>query len=255
MREEFTADQATGRAPSVITIPESSLVVNDAPYPTPVHPASTRDSPVRNAAAPSISMPIPTIEENRSRDDSFDEASSRDEDANKAFDQSMMWETPEALLQPPVTRIAGLADIVEAGISGDDAPGISWVVEEGILDNWGLVTDKRTGGTTDKSLGTGDKGVLDLLDVLVTEGGRLGINPLSVGVGSSNGVGGGVGAHSSAVKKIIRNVNSKVFASRDTVLGTTSELYNSLVNCCLMVCAWRLVFDLLQHSSMNSNRR
>ncbi|THU82350.1 hypothetical protein K435DRAFT_808357 [Dendrothele bispora CBS 962.96] len=102
MREEFTADQANGRAPSVITIPESSLVVNDAPYPTPVHPASTRDSPVRNAAAPSISMPIPTIEENRSRDDSFDEASSRDEDANKAFDQSMMWETPEALLQPPV---------------------------------------------------------------------------------------------------------------------------------------------------------
>ncbi|THU93693.1 hypothetical protein K435DRAFT_799484 [Dendrothele bispora CBS 962.96] len=49
-------------------------------------------------------MPIPTIEENRSQDDSFDEASSRDEDANKAFDQSMMWETPEALLQPPVTR-------------------------------------------------------------------------------------------------------------------------------------------------------
>ncbi|THU75258.1 hypothetical protein K435DRAFT_881237, partial [Dendrothele bispora CBS 962.96] len=40
MRDEFTADQANGRAPSVITIPESSLVVNDAPYPTPVHPTS-----------------------------------------------------------------------------------------------------------------------------------------------------------------------------------------------------------------------
>ncbi|THU81328.1 hypothetical protein K435DRAFT_873464 [Dendrothele bispora CBS 962.96] len=104
MREEFTANQANGRAPSVITISESSLVVNDAPYPTPVHPAPTRDSPVRNAAAPSISMPIPTIEENRSRDESFDEASSRDEDTNKAFDQSMMWETPEVLLQPPVPR-------------------------------------------------------------------------------------------------------------------------------------------------------
>ncbi|THU81895.1 hypothetical protein K435DRAFT_808705 [Dendrothele bispora CBS 962.96] len=104
MREEFTADQANGRAPSVITIPESSLVVNDVPYPTPVHPASTRDSPVRNAATPSIAMPVPTIEENQSRDESFDEASSRDEDANKAFDHSMMWETPEALLQPPVPR-------------------------------------------------------------------------------------------------------------------------------------------------------
>ncbi|THU75925.1 hypothetical protein K435DRAFT_813908, partial [Dendrothele bispora CBS 962.96] len=113
MREEFTADQANGRAPSVITIPESSLVVNDAPYPTPVHPASTRDSPVRKAVTASIPdtaatsstvVSFPTTEEYQSRDESFDEASSRDEDATKAFDQSMMWETPEVLLQPPVPR-------------------------------------------------------------------------------------------------------------------------------------------------------
>ncbi|THU86888.1 hypothetical protein K435DRAFT_867812 [Dendrothele bispora CBS 962.96] len=113
MREEFTADQANGRAPSVITIPESSLVVNDAPYPTPVHPASTRDSPVRNAVTASIPdtvatsstvVSFPMTEEHQSRDESFDEASSRDEDATKAFDQSMMWETPEVLLQPPVPR-------------------------------------------------------------------------------------------------------------------------------------------------------
>ncbi|THU85333.1 hypothetical protein K435DRAFT_869397 [Dendrothele bispora CBS 962.96] len=47
---------------------------------------------------------FPATEETQSHADTFDESSSRDEDATKAFNHSMMLETPETFLHPSVTR-------------------------------------------------------------------------------------------------------------------------------------------------------
>ncbi|THU90026.1 hypothetical protein K435DRAFT_864683 [Dendrothele bispora CBS 962.96] len=55
-----------------------------------------------SAVVSSTVVSFPTTEETQSHADTFDESSSRDEDATKAFDQSMLWETPEAFLHPPV---------------------------------------------------------------------------------------------------------------------------------------------------------
>ncbi|THV02090.1 hypothetical protein K435DRAFT_792884 [Dendrothele bispora CBS 962.96] len=99
----YSALKAREQYPMIV-LPAEEVSVSDVAVPTMVHPGSTRDSPVHNEATPSIAMPIPTIEETRSRDDSFDEASSRDEDATKAFDRSMMLETPETFLHSSVQR-------------------------------------------------------------------------------------------------------------------------------------------------------
>ncbi|THU77165.1 hypothetical protein K435DRAFT_812702 [Dendrothele bispora CBS 962.96] len=98
MRPAVNSALEAGEQYPMIVLPPEEVSVSDVAVPTAVHPASTRDSPVHETT-PSISMPIPTIEESQSRDDSFDEASSRDEEATKTFeDQFMRIGTPESFL-------------------------------------------------------------------------------------------------------------------------------------------------------------
>ncbi|THU85777.1 hypothetical protein K435DRAFT_805651 [Dendrothele bispora CBS 962.96] len=103
MRPAVYSALKAGEQYPMIVLPPEEVSVSDVAVPTAVHPGSTGDSPVRETT-PLIAMPIPTIEESQSRDDSFDEASSRDEDATKAFDRSMMLETPETFLHSSVQR-------------------------------------------------------------------------------------------------------------------------------------------------------
>ncbi|THU96067.1 hypothetical protein K435DRAFT_797620 [Dendrothele bispora CBS 962.96] len=99
MRPAVYSALKAGEQYPMIVLPPEEVSVSDVAVPTAVHPGSTRDSQIHHEATPSISMPIPTIEETRSRDDSFDEASSRDEDATKDFeDQFMHIGTPESFL-------------------------------------------------------------------------------------------------------------------------------------------------------------
>ncbi|THU78261.1 hypothetical protein K435DRAFT_876833 [Dendrothele bispora CBS 962.96] len=109
--------EAGEQYPMIVLPPEEG---NDVAVPTAVHPGSSRDSQVHHEATPSISMPIPTIEETRSRDDSFDEASSRDEDATKAFDRSMMLETPETFLHSSVQRSSPPIEVLPQEKDEDD---------------------------------------------------------------------------------------------------------------------------------------
>ncbi|THU84001.1 hypothetical protein K435DRAFT_870738 [Dendrothele bispora CBS 962.96] len=104
MRPAVNSALEAGEQYPMIILPPEEVSVSDVAVPTAVHPGSTRDSPVRETT-PSIAMPIPTIEESQSRDDSFDEASSRDEDATKDFeDQFMHIGTPESFLHSSVIR-------------------------------------------------------------------------------------------------------------------------------------------------------
>ncbi|THU75707.1 hypothetical protein K435DRAFT_880318 [Dendrothele bispora CBS 962.96] len=113
LRPEINSALKAGVPYPPITLPSEGLSISDVAIPTAIHPGSV-DSPVDPPKAVTSSVeavmasPVaastlldaentPGIEEN-------DEASSRDEDATKAFDQSLELGTPESFLHSSVIR-------------------------------------------------------------------------------------------------------------------------------------------------------
>ncbi|THU77699.1 hypothetical protein K435DRAFT_877515 [Dendrothele bispora CBS 962.96] len=112
MRPEINSALKAG-VHTMITLPSEDVSVSDVAIPTAVHPGSVDsfvDPPkaVTSSADAVMDSPVaastlldaentPGIEEN-------DEASSRDEDATKAFDQSLELGTPESFLHSSVIR-------------------------------------------------------------------------------------------------------------------------------------------------------
>ncbi|THU80277.1 hypothetical protein K435DRAFT_809997 [Dendrothele bispora CBS 962.96] len=131
LRPEINSALKAGVPYPPITLPSEGLSVSDVAIPTAVHPGSV-DSPVdlpkavTSSADAVMASPVaastlldaentPGIEEN-------DEASSRDEDATKAFDQSLELGTPDSVIRssPPIAILPQEKDEDNHANNNDD---------------------------------------------------------------------------------------------------------------------------------------
>ncbi|THU83872.1 hypothetical protein K435DRAFT_870850 [Dendrothele bispora CBS 962.96] len=113
LRPEINSALKAGVPYPKLTLPSEGLSVSDVAIPTAVHPGSV-DSPVdplkavtshADAAMASPAAASTLMDaENTSRKEEEDEASSRDEDVTKAFNQSLELGTPESFLHSSVIR-------------------------------------------------------------------------------------------------------------------------------------------------------